>query len=178
MEAVELAFVERSLRALDQVSADVVVGALCEDERPPRGLAGLVDFRLGSRLSEHCLRGRLTGQRGERFLLPVRSRLPFDKAVIFGLGPRASFDEEAFVALLPSVLDTIEGLRARRVALELPGRHLGAVDIARALELLLPALDERSGTLESLLLVDERDAQRAIEAAKVRPARRTLGGRR
>ena len=178
MEAVELGFVERSLRALDQVNADLVVGALCEDERPPRGLSGLLDWRLGSRLSEHCRRGFLVGSRGERFLLPTRPQLPFEKAVIFGLGPRASFDEEVYASLLPSLLDTLEGLRARRVALELPGRHLGAVPIARALELLVAALDDRSGTLESLMVVDERDAQRAVEGAKVRPGRRTHAGRR
>jgi len=178
MDGVEVGFVERNLRALDLVTADIVVGALCEDERPPRGLAGLVDWRLGGRLSVECQRGFLTGVRGEKFLLPARPRLPFEKALIVGLGRRESVDEDTLKASLELVLDTLESLRVRRAAAEFPGRHLGAVPMARAMELLWSALDERTGTLESLLVIDDRDAQKVFDAAKARPARRSLAGRR
>jgi hypothetical protein len=178
MDAVEVSFVERSMRALDASSADVVVGAVCEDERPPRGLAGLLDWRLGARLSAECQRGFLTGALGERLLLPVRPRFAFEKALLFGLGPRGAFDDAVFAGLVPRVLDALEGLRPRRVLIELPGRHLGALPLARALELFVPALDGRTGALESLVVVDERDAERGVDLAKLRPARRTLAGRR
>lgn len=178
MEGVELGFVERSLRALDLVTADVLVGALAEDERPPRGVAGLIDWRLGSRLTRECLRGFLVGSRGEKLLLPTRPRLPFEKALLLGLGPSASWDEDAYKASLELLLDTLEALGVRRAAAELPGRHLGVVPMPRAMELLWSALDERTGTLESLLVIDDRDAQKAFDIAKARPTRRSLSGRR
>lgn len=177
MEGVELGFVERSLRALDLVTADVIVGALAEDERPPRGVAGLIDWRLGSRLTHECLRGFLVGTRGEKFLLPTRPRLPFEKALLLGLGPMAAWDEDAYKASLELLLDTLEALGVRRAAAELPGRHLGVVPMPRAMELLWSALDERTGTLESLLVIDDRDAQKAFDIAKARPVRRAMGRR-
>lgn len=176
MEGVELGFVERSLRALDVVSGEVIVGWLGEAERPPRGVAGLVDWRVGSCLTQECLRGFLTGARGEKLLLPTRRLLPFQKALVVGLG--GPLDEESFKNLLELVLDALEAMRVRRAAVELPGRHLDAIPLPRALELLWSSLDERTGSLESLLVIEDREHQKLVEASKIRPARRTRAGLR
>lgn len=174
----ELGWIERDLRALDRASADVLVSGCFEDDPPPRGAAGLVDWRLGARLSRLCLSGFLTGAIGERLLLPARPRLPFDKVLLVGLGPRATFDEQRHVAALSDVLEALDGLRVRRAAIDLPGRHAGVVGAQRALELLLMALAERPTQLEALAVVDDRDAQRFVEAIRARPARRSPEGRR
>ncbi len=175
----EIEWLERELRVLDRASGDVVVGSMCEDERPPRGVAALIDWRMSGKLSARCLNGFLTGARGERFLLPGRPRLPFEKVLLFGLGPRAELDEARFTEALAAIFDALAGLQARRAAIDLPGRHDGKIPPARALELLTQVLAERTpSSLEALAIVDDREAQRAIEALRARPGRRNLAGRR
>ena len=48
---VDLRFVPRALRHLDETSAEVVACCIYRDERPLSGLAGLLDWRLSGRLS-------------------------------------------------------------------------------------------------------------------------------
>ncbi len=170
---VDLDWAERDLRALDKLTGEVAVGSLFEDERPPRGLAGLADWRSYGRLSSECLGGFLSGRAGETFLTPGRPRLAFDKVVIMGLGPRAAFDDAAFVAAVERVLATLAGLRVRRAVIDLPGRHANAVTAERALEVLDRVLRTgKPGALDAVTLLDDRDTQRLIEALRVRPGRR------
>lgn len=179
IDSIELEWCERDLRALDRATADVVVGSIFEDERPPRGVAALVDWRMSGRLSARCINGFVTGARGERFLMPGRPRLPFDKVLLFGLGARGELDEARFSEALGSVLDTLDGLQVRRAAIDLPGRHQGSIAAPRALEILVQLLGVRAlSSLETITIVDDRETQRAVEALRVRPGRRSLAGRR
>jgi len=179
--SVELGWIDRDLRAVERLSGDAVVGSLFADERPPRGVAALLDWRLSGRLSALCISGYLTGEADELMLLPGRPRLPFDKLLMVGLGPRALFDEEAYRRALGRVFGALVGLQVRRVAIDLPGRHAAVVPPARALELLGPLLDPLAGTgtrasLEVVTLIDDREAVRAYDEA--RPERRNRAARR
>lgn len=175
----ELSWIERDLRALDRSPGELVIGTLFEDERPPRGVLGLCDFRLQNRLSSLCLSGFLTGARGERMLVAAkRRRAPFNQMLIVGLGPRAAFDDEVCREAIGVALDGATGLSVRKFAFDLPGRAQGAIAAARALELLDMALFERAGRVDAVVVVDDRDAQRAVEAMRVTPGRRSLAARR
>jgi len=183
----ELGWVERDLRALDRSVDDASRGELCigtlfQDERPPPGVLSLCDFRLGGRLSHLCLSGFITGTTGEKVLLPVRVKFPFEKVLVVGLGPRAQFDEAAYRAAVGWILDAVEGLCVRRVAVDLPGRHAGAIDAPRAVELFDEAVAARAASQRLLLdgaaIIDDRDAQRAVENLRIRPGRRNLAARR
>ncbi len=94
----DLRFTEPSLRKLDLLGTEVLVAALVEGERPPRGLAGLVDFRLAGRISRLVESGFVSGKRGEVLLVLGRPKLPFDKLVLFGTGSLEGFSELAFAA--------------------------------------------------------------------------------
>jgi hypothetical protein len=177
-DSIEIEWLERDLRALDRAVSDIVVGSIFADERPPRGVAALVDWRMSGRLSARCLNGFLTGARGEQFLMPGRPKLPFEKVLLFGLGPRTELDEARFSEVLSAILDTLAGLQVRRAAIDLPGRHQGSIPSSRALEILAQLLDGRSSSLETIAIVDDRETQRAVEALRARPGRRSLAGRR
>ncbi len=178
MSDVELGWMERDLRALDRASGDVLVGSLFDDERPPRGVLELVDWRANGKVSELCLSGFLTGERGERFLSPARPRLAFDMVLVIGLGAKGEADEAVFRDAIAALVDALAGLKARRAVVDLPGRHTGAIAAPRALELLSEALGDEPRDLESLVVIDDRDAQRAVEATRVTRARRNLAARR
>jgi hypothetical protein len=70
-------------------------------------------------------------------MLPLRPKLPFDKALLFGLGARASFTDGVFRDVTAHMLRAMEGLCARTAVVELPGRHRAAIDAERATDILL-----------------------------------------
>ena len=164
-------FVSPDLRALDMVSAEVVACAIWQDERPFRGLAGLLDWRLAGRLSALAKARFLTGERGEVLLVPSqcggRPKLTFDKLLLVGLGPRASFNDDVARMGFERLQSTLAGLAVKKAVVELPGRSHGEMDAARAADLLA----ERSATLEQVwTLVDTEEAEAMVSKKLLRRA--------
>lgn len=157
----DLRFVPRGLRHIDELSAEVIACGVYRDERPLRGLAGLLDWRLAGRLSRLAKRGFLGGEVGELLALPVRPRLPFDKLLVAGLGPRAAFGDATFRQVLSRTLDALEGLHVKKAVVELPGRGDSAITAERAAEILLDLVgeDER----DALTFVEDPSDQQRIE---------------
>lgn len=165
----ELSFVARDLRRLDEVSAEIVACGIYRDRRPLAGLAGLLDWRLAGRLSRLAKEGFLVGEVGELLAMPVRPRLPFDKLLVAGLGPRAGFGDGTFREVLARTVRAIEGLHAKKAVLELPGRGDEAIGAERAAELLLDVVgDER----DALTFVEDPGDQQRMED-QVHERRRT-----
>ena len=70
----ELRFIGPDLGELDRVGAEVLVCSAFRDERPPRGVAGLYDWRSAGRLSKLMQQGFATGELGE-VLMTVKETL-------------------------------------------------------------------------------------------------------
>ncbi|CAN5461283.1 hypothetical protein BH09MYX1_BH09MYX1_42730 [soil metagenome] len=153
-------FVAPDLRALDATPADAIACGVYEDERPMRGVAGLLDWRLAGRFSALIDRRHLTGKNGEVMLFAGPAKLPFTKVLLFGLGVRAAFDDHVFRAVLSRYFDRFAGLALENVILELPGRSDDAIDAARAAELLV----ELGGVSDRLTLVEHREGATRIAA--------------
>lgn len=139
----ELRFVPPDLRRFDEVGTEIIVCGAFADERPPHGTLGLIDWRLAGWLSRLLEQGKLTGALGEVAMVPLRPRLPFDKAIVFGLGERKAFDEAAYRRVIGLVLGTLEGLCARSAVVELPGRHVDALTAEHAADILLEMAADR-----------------------------------
>jgi hypothetical protein len=167
----DLRFTTPSLRRLDLLGTEVLVACIAEDERPPHGVAGLVDYRLAGRLSRLIREGFATGRRSEVLLLPGKPRLPFDKVVLFGVGPRSTFDETGYRSVIDEMLRTLEGLRARTAVVELPGRHFAAISPERAADILLEVSGGRREH-DVWTLVEPPEAQRAITQHMIQERRR------
>ena len=75
----EVHFVEPDLRAIDTASAEVIACTMWSDERPMRGLAALLDWRLAGRLSALVKSGFMRGEADEVVLVPGRPYLSFEK---------------------------------------------------------------------------------------------------
>lgn len=167
----DLRFTTPSLRRLDLSGTEVLVATLASDERPPHGVAGLVDYRLAGRISRLLANGYATGALGDVLLVPGKPKLPFDKIVLFGIGATATFDEASFRQAVEKILATLEGLHARTAVVELPGRHFGAIAPERAADLLLEAAGGRREH-DVWTLVEPAEAQRAITAHMIQERRR------
>ena len=111
-----------SLPQIDELSQDTLVLAHFADERPLRGIGGLVDWRLNGSLSRLILDGRITGAWGEQLLYPQRGRLAVRKVVYFGLGDRTKFGSTRFKEITNRMLRTLMRLGCWSFATSLPGR--------------------------------------------------------
>jgi cytosol aminopeptidase family protein len=157
----ELRFVAPELTKLDQSGTELLLLGLFSDDRPPAGVAGLIDWRSAGRLSRIMLGGFATGELGEVLMLPGKPSLAFDKVILFGAGKRAELDEGVFAALIERMLKTAEGLRTRTLVAELPGRHADAIPPERAASILLEAAQGKPEH-DVWTLVEGAAAQKAI----------------
>jgi hypothetical protein len=160
---VDLRFVTPDLRRLDETSAELVACAIWKGERPMRGLAGLLDWRLAGRISRLARERFVDGERGELLCVPGRPRLPFDKILVMGLGARASFDDAVFRESVQQLLRSLEGLNVRRAVVELPGRADGAIEPERATEIVLECVSD-SPDHDAWWLVEAEEAHARITA--------------
>lgn len=171
----DLRFVAPTLRQLDTLGGELIACGLFEDERPLRGMAGLLDWRMAARISRHLETGGLAGRLGEVVLLPGRPRVPFEKLILFGLGPRDAFDEVAYGIVLERMLDTLSSLKVRIAVVERPARHTGQMDAVRAVDLLMEACvpheDQDIWTLVEAVHDQKRIAQHLAEERRRKRAR-------
>ena len=83
MKAVEVEVVEGSYSAM---SADTFVVPIPSNERPLRGHAGRLDWRLCGAISEEILCGNLSGAPHEAVLLPGRPPISAPRVMLLGIG--------------------------------------------------------------------------------------------
>jgi hypothetical protein len=167
----DLRFTQPDLRKLDLSGTEILACSLSRGERPPRGVAGLCDFRLGGRLSRLVKGGFATGSLGEVVLVPGRPKLGFDKILLFGIGIPADFSELVFRSVVENMLGTLEGLKARTAVVELPGRHLDAISAERAADILLEIAGARAEH-DVWTLIETAEAQRVITQQTILERRR------
>src|SRR5438445_6572167 len=103
----EFRFLPPDLRRLDEAGAELLACTIWQGERPLRGLAGLIDWRLAGRLSALARSSYLTGELGEVLLLPTRPLLTFEKVLVLGLGARSGFGDSAFRQVVTRLLRSL-----------------------------------------------------------------------
>ena len=110
-----------SLETVDTLEADAYLLFLPEGEGPPRGLAGLIDWRLCGGLSRCLAESFFTGRPGEQLLQATGLRLPTPRILALGLGPREDFERARLRELAARAAETAAAARLSRVACALPG---------------------------------------------------------
>jgi hypothetical protein len=113
--------------------ADALVVPLPEDERPLRGDAGRVDWRLSGQLSRLLLDGFASGRRGEAVLIPGDARVQARRVLLTGVGPAAELPGRTLERALRAAFTRVLALRAASAALALPEAVDPAVDAEDAL---------------------------------------------
>jgi hypothetical protein len=122
-----LSFADASLASLDALTGfDALALLVFEDERPLRGLAGFVDWRLCGALSRILLGGRFSGAQGDALLFPVVGRLTGERVFCFGAGRKAELGKSGFTAASRRLGQALAMAGARAFVSELPA--VGEVD--------------------------------------------------
>jgi hypothetical protein len=172
---VEIRFLPAELRRIDEMNVELCATTIWNDERPIRGLAGLLDWRMGGRLSALLKAEFIRGELGETLLVPGKPLLPFDKVLVVGLGARAAFGEGTFRRSVMDIARALEGMHVRRAVVELPGRASDAIQPERAVALVLDYLDA-SREHDTWWIVEDAAAQRRVAEHKADDRRRVRMG--
>ncbi len=155
-----------SLASLDEVHSESLCVYLFEDAHPLKGLAGLVDWRMGARISGMILSGWLAGSAGERLLMPVKHKLPVNKIFVFGLGPLGRFTPDMLRGVLRDSLEVLCAAGVHATILAAPGRGEGVASDLEAVEAVCGALDPPLD-LDEVVVMDEyrrmQDAWRVLD---------------
>ena len=154
---------------LERTRADVAAFYFFDSDRPLRGGAGRVDWRLCGQLSRLLIAGKLSGASGEAVLLQSGGGLTAPLAIGLGLGARNAFDAEACEALGADAARRALGLGARTLALPLPDPHAGDLDLSDRIDALVAgamvAIAELGADLTLLLVPPQAEVANARQVA-------------
>ena len=131
-----------------------------------------MSWRLAGRVERLLEAGYLSGDRGEVMLIPGRPRLLADKVLLFGLGPRDAFDQEAFEQVARHMLRALIDLCTRSAIVELPGRHDDALSPEAAADRFLAAAAEYDGAFDSFVLIERSLDQKRVTQHMIEERRR------
>ena len=142
---------------LERIGADLAVVGWAPEDRPLRGAAGRVDWRLCGELWTLCSSEKLSGAVGDAVLLPTGGALHAPLLLAVGLGARSDLGVGVWREVGRDALSRALGLRVERVAL---GLASDAVESdPQGLEALLcgaaMAVAEREGRMRVLLVQTE-----------------------
>ncbi|MDB4954155.1 MAG: putative leucyl aminopeptidase [Myxococcales bacterium] len=121
----------------DEAAHDCLVLPVFKDDRPLRGAAGLVDWRLCGRLSRLLKANRASAEAGETMMLPAGRRLRFNRIMWFGLGDAKGYSEDRFRKDLGWILGVVTKAGITEWSIQMPGRASGLIGARRAVEIIL-----------------------------------------
>jgi len=151
---------------IEKAPVELAVVTFFESDRPLRGEAGRVDWRLCGMLSDLLERGALRGAAGEAALIPTFGHLRAPRVLVLGLGSANGFGALEVKAMARAAVRRCAGLRIRSVALALPGHWTGLLPVgpcaAAVLRGTVAGLEETGEGLRMRLVVPEASAARAL----------------
>lgn len=158
-------------KSLDVLQSEAILAPFFSDERPLRGLLGLIDWRLCGFVSRLIKRGVVRGELGETVLVPLGPRFASDKLFLFGVGNSESFQPELVQGVIERMLDVGSAARVRAMSLVLPGRSTGKVAASTAMESFVVATAKRREP-DEITLLEPPEAQKDMAPILQRERRR------
>jgi hypothetical protein len=156
---VALSVLSLDLARWDETARDCLVLPVFRDDRPLRGAAGLVDWRLCGRLSRLVKANRATADARETMMLPPGRRLRFARIMWFGLGDAKGYTEDRFRADLAWIADVVGKAGVTDWSLQMPGRASGLIGARRAIEIVL---EDRELAEQKITVLEDPAGQKDI----------------
>ncbi len=94
-------------RPVDEIPGQLTFITTYADERPLKGNAGLVDWRLNGKLSHFILDSKFTGNDGESLLMPTRGRIDANELLVYGVGNKGVINDHSLPSLLSKIVEKI-----------------------------------------------------------------------
>jgi len=129
-----------SQERIDAQECGVLVIGFFKDERPLRGSAGLIDWRLNGMLSRFLIEKKLGGDWKETTLIPSQGRVMPRMILLLGLGEVREYSYLRLRELSAHLLETLKKLDVLEVCLSLPYEESYNVDCGKLAEVLLEGI--------------------------------------
>jgi len=107
------------------------------DEKPPRGICGLLDWRLNGMISREIRQGHLTGEFNEKVAIPYPERLDSELLLLFGLGNLSDLSYNRIYDVAYEIAATVDKMKIRDFAFDLPGEGRSELTTAGLLEAMI-----------------------------------------
>lgn len=98
------------------------------DERPLKGITGLLDWRLDAKISQLIISGNITGAWGEKVLLGKVEEMNGKDIIFIGLGPMSEFEDSRIQNAGKIMANTVLKLNQKSVCMSLPGNGIHDLD--------------------------------------------------
>lgn len=158
-------FVSAAPKSLDELQTQIIALPFFSDERPLRGAAALIDWRLCGTLSRKLMAGYVDGHFGEKALLTAPTKLRSEALLLVGLGESRAFDEDLAQNACSLILRSLIEAKVSTAALALPGRSMDLLPALDALQLWLTVAGRsRQGALEEVSIIERAEEHRALDA--------------
>ena len=156
-------FVSAAPQSLDELQTEIFVLPFFSDERPLRGAAGLIDWRLCGALSRKLMAGHLDGHFGEKALISAPPKLKSEGLLLVGLGASVAFDTGVAGRACSLIAEALTNAKVSTAALALPGRSMGLLPALESMQLWLAA-SPRDGELEEVSIIERAEEHRALDS--------------
>ena len=107
-----------------------LVLGIFSDEKPPRGLCGMVDWRLNGMIGREIRSQKILGSFREKVLIPHPGRVGAEILFLFGMGPVAQITYDRIYTAAYDVAMAVDKLRLGEFSFDLPGA--GRTELATA----------------------------------------------
>lgn len=146
--------VKPDLHQIDRAAVDTFVLTVFDDQKPPQGLTGLVDWRLCGMMSRMLKNGSVSGRFREVTMLPAYGRFPSNRILVFGMGDSADFTQARAREASWLMAERLVKLRATSILTSLPGSCSGTVHPRAGMEMFLEEFSRVFGADESYSSLD------------------------
>lgn len=121
----------------DRVKCEAVVLTFFQDERPLKGISGLIDWRLHGFISRSIIDDVVTGRFAEKTLIASNKLLAAPKVLCVGLGEGMRYSFPGLQEICALMFRTLYRIRVFTFAASLPGVETLGWDYASASEYLV-----------------------------------------
>lgn len=146
---------------MDALQSEILVLPYCSDERPLRGAAGLVDWRLCGALSRKLMAGYLGGRFGDKALLASPGKIKMDGLLLIGLGPSEEFGVATAEKACALIASSLTQAGVSTAAVVLPGRSMGLIPSVAAMRIWLAAAPAQS-RIEEIIVIERAEEHRSL----------------
>lgn len=138
------------------------------DEKPPRGICGLIDWRINGFISREIKAGRITGEFREKVIIPFPGRIGAEILFLFGLGKLAEINYEKIYTSAYEIAEAVAGMKINDFAFDLPGENRSSLALAAVVESMITGFfDYLSRDVEKLANMTARIVTSAANAKAI-----------
>lgn len=123
-----------SSEPIDRQECPLVEAGFFEDERPLKGPAGLLDWRLNGAISREIINGRITGRFKETIIIPSNGRIQSPKVLLIGLGPTGRISYPKLREISAHLLDTLLKINVLHFCCSIPHSKPYPLECSKAVE--------------------------------------------